>query len=99
MRSATIFTILAGLTLAGCDEQQTTQYLTQYKVVVAPESLYTCPQVKRWPKIETLTDLQVAKVIVELAEANKICKSSLDELKAFYVKAKAKVEQNAAKKK
>lgn len=95
---AWIFTILAALSLAGCDEQQTTQYLTQYKVVVAPATLYTCPQVKRWPKVETLTDLQVARVIVELAEANKICKSSLDQLKAFYEKAKLKLEQMPVKK-
>lgn len=73
-------------------EQQLMQYQYQYRVVLAPDSMYNCPVVTRWPKIKTLTDLQVARLIVQLAENNKICKSSLDSIKAYYARAKREIE-------
>ena len=84
--------VLSTLFLAGCDPQQVQPIVNKYHVVLAPDSMYNCPVVKSWPKIQTLTDLQTARLIVDLAEKNKICKSSMVALKSFYENAKAKFE-------
>lgn len=84
MKFLAIATALAALTLGGCDQQTQTQYLTKYQVVVAPDSLYNCPVITKWPAVKNLTDLQVAHLLVRLAEDNKICKSSLDAIHAYY---------------
>lgn len=75
--------------LSGC---ASTNYVTEYKVVVAPSTLYNCPAIGKLPPVATLTDLQVAKLLVNLAENNKICKSSLDKIKAYYIEAKTRIE-------
>lgn len=93
MSKIVIFGIIAAasILLAGCD---TTAIPTQYKysIVLAPESLYNCPIVTKWPAIKTLSDLQVARLVVTLAENNKICKSSLDAIHSYYATAKARIE-------
>jgi len=76
--------------LAGCASVPT--YVTKYQVIVAPNSMYNCPVIGKLPKIETLTELQFAKVTANLAENNKICKTSLDKLKAYYQEAKTRIE-------
>ena len=84
--------VASALMLGGCDPQQVQPIVNKYHVVLAPDSMYNCPVVKKWPKIETLTDLQTARLIVDLAEKNKICKSSMVALKAFYENAKVRFE-------
>lgn len=78
--------------LTACDPDQLAQVQYQYQVVLAPNSLYNCPVVTRWPKIETLTDLQVANLIVKLAQDNHICASSLASIKKYYADASARIE-------
>jgi uncharacterized protein YcfL len=93
MRKTILASILGtSLLLAGCNENDMVQLQTQYKVVIAPNSLYNCPQVTKWPKVKTLTDLQVARVMVQLAESNKICAASLNAVKQFYADAKVRIE-------
>lgn len=87
------------LLLGGCQENDLLQIQTEYKIVIAPDSLYKCPRITKWPAIKTLTDLQVAKTLVNLAEANKICAASLDAVHKFYNDAKVRVESKNPKKK
>ncbi len=81
------------LLFAGCDPQQIQPIVNKYHVVLAPDSMYNCPVVKKWPQINTLTDLQTARLIVQLAENNNICKRSLDSLHQFYNNAARRFEQ------
>ena len=84
---------VASFGLVGCDENiQPT--LDKYHVVLAPESLYNCPVIKTWPKVETLSDLQVARMLVQLAKNNNICKASMDQIHKFYNDAAARFEQS-----
>ena len=82
-----------GVYLGGCNTDSVQPTINKYHVVLAPEAMYNCPQVSKWPDIKTLTDLQVAKQMVQLASANKICKSSMNALHSFYDKAAAKFNQ------
>ena len=91
MRYLTIF--LFTILLAGCATAPITVVSDKYHVIVAPDSLYKCPTVKSFPKIETLTDLETARLLVQYAENNQICKSSLNAVRQFYIDAKAKFER------
>ena len=91
MKKLLILPILA-LFLAGCDQGQIQPIVNKYHVILAPESMYNCPVVKKWPAVKTLTDLQTARLLVTLAENNNICKRSLDSIHQFYYNAKRKFE-------
>ena len=75
--------LIIAVLLAGCNDQS--QILTSYKyMVVHPdEAMYYCPVVKQFPKWQTLTDSQVAKLIVQLQKNNLTCKSSIESIRNF----------------
>ena len=86
--------VFLGAWLAGCNTTGTLQpTINKYHVVLAPESMYNCPSVTKWPAIKTLTDLQVAKQMVQLAAVNNTCASSMRALHRFYANAAAKFGQ------
>jgi uncharacterized protein YcfL len=75
--------LLFALLLVGCNDTQ--QVITTYKyLVVRPdEAMYACPVLKEFPNWKTLTDAQVAKVIVQLHKNNLTCKSSIESIRKF----------------
>lgn len=75
--------IIAGLLLASCNESK--QVITTYKwMVVHPDkAMYYCPVLKKFPDWRTLTDSQVAKLVLELHKNNLTCKSSLESIEKF----------------
>lgn len=62
---------LAALTLVGCASKPP-QVLTktEMKVVMPERTMFYCQNVRRFPNPETLTDAQVAKLLVELHSKN-----------------------------
>lgn len=78
-----IILLLAVVLLASCNDQ--TQVVTTYRhMVVHPdEAMYYCPVVKEFPNWKTLTDSQVAKLIVQLHKNNLTCKSSIESIRKF----------------
>lgn len=91
MKSLIAAVVLMGMGLAGCSEQEV-QYLTKYVVVEPPGSLYQCPQIKKWPNIKTMRELEIAQTIVTLAENNRICAASLNAIKSYVANAKRRIE-------
>jgi hypothetical protein len=55
--------------------------------VSVDEKMYRCPQVDRLPNPDTLTDSQVAKLLVHLQVNNKICYNSINTLKIYMINA------------
>lgn len=82
------------LFLAGCNDQQ--QVITTYKyMVVHPdEAMYQCPVLKEFPNWKTLTDAQVAKVVIQLYKNNLTCKSSLEAIKQFIDTEEKRLQEN-----
>lgn len=78
-----IIPLLIAILLAGCNDQ--TQIVSSYKyMVVHPaEAMYYCPVVKEFPNWKTLTDSQVAKLVVQLHKNNLTCKSSIESIRKF----------------
>jgi hypothetical protein len=78
-----IILLVAVMLLASCND--TKQVVTTYRhMVVHPdEAMYYCPVVKQFPNWKTLTDSQVAKLVVQLHKNNLTCKSSLESIRNF----------------
>jgi uncharacterized protein YcfL len=79
------------LFLAGCNSTQLLT-TTKYQVVVPDQSMFQCPVVKKFPDANKLTDVQIAKTLVELYRNNKTCKNSIDAIKKFLEQSKASIE-------
>jgi len=78
-----IILLLGVMLLASCNDTQ--QVVTTYRhMVVHPdEAMYYCPVVKEFPNWKTLTDSQVAKLVVQLHKNNLTCKSSIESIRKF----------------
>lgn len=79
------------LLLTGC---QTANLITpEYKIIKAPDNLYNCPTVTKFPKPETLTDEEVGKLILKLQRNNIACKNASDAVRKFYIDAEKTINE------
>ena len=86
-----LLAILLAASLAGCVSAP--QFITKEKLtVVEPNSsLYNCPVVPRYPNPETLTDVEVAKLLVLMERNNSECRRNLKAIQTFIEAAKARI--------
>jgi len=91
---------LAALTLAGCASKPP-QVLTktELQVYVPDRSMFYCQNVRRFPNPETLTDAQVAKLLVELHSKNTECQKNMNALYKTLDEAKKKAQEKEVEKK
>ena len=84
----------AVLTLTGCASKPP-QVLTKTEMqVVMPErTMFYCQNVRRFPNPETLTDAQVAKLLVELHSKNTECQKNMNAVYNFLAAAKKETEK------
>jgi hypothetical protein len=90
-----IIAIAAALTLAGCavkPAQVVTK--TELQVYVPDRSMFYCQNVRRFPNPETLTDAQVAKLLVELHSKNTECQKNINAIYKTLDEAKKKADEN-----
>lgn len=73
---------LSGLWLANCTPEENI-LVSKWNIPSIPPQLYNCPILSTYPKVATLTDSQVAKLLVQLRSNNLTCKQSLDGIKRF----------------
>lgn len=95
-----IIASLAALTLAGCASKPP-QVLTktELQVYVPDRSMFYCQNVRRFPNPETLTDAQVAKLLVELHSKNTECQKNMNALYKTLDEAKKKAQEKEVEKK
>lgn len=84
--------VILALFLASCNSMGPIVTRTKLTVATPDESMYACPVVKKFPEYKTLTEAQVAKLIVELHKNNLTCRSSMDALRKFIQEYKRIVE-------
>jgi hypothetical protein len=75
--------LAAPLFLMACGTDDLVVRSTQHQVVMPEESMFNCPTVDQLPATRTLTDVQVARLIVQLYQNNTICKNSMTTLRQF----------------
>ena len=85
-----LLTTILSLSLAGCASTMPPQVLTKTELqVVMPErTMFYCQNVRRFPNSETLTDVQVAKLLVELHSKNTECQKNMNAIYNFLNEAK-----------
>jgi hypothetical protein len=83
------------LGLAGCAKELPPQVLTktELQVLVPDKSMFYCQNVRRFPNSETLTDVQVAKLLVELHAKNTECQKNMNALYKTLDEAKKRTEK------
>lgn len=86
--------LFIALALTGCASEPTQQFIAKQKqiVVLPDEKMYKCPVVTIFPNSSALTDIQVAKLLIQLHSNNLECKNSLAAIKTFLEKAKTTAE-------
>jgi hypothetical protein len=87
--------IACGLMLTGCAKAPPPQVLTKTEVqVYIPErAMFYCQNVRHFPNSETLTDVQVAKLIVELHKKNTECQKNMNTIYKTLETAKKTMEE------
>jgi hypothetical protein len=87
--------VFAALALAGCAGQVgKPDLITTKQVVVMPDqSLFHCPNVRKFPDPDKLTDIEVAKLLVNLHANNTLCQKNINSIHEFLVEAKKTTEK------
>ena len=95
-----LLAVIASLTLAGCAKELPPQFITktEIRVVVPEKSMFYCQNVRRFPNPETLTDVQVAKLLVELHSKNTECQKNMNSVYKFLDEAKKTEKKNGKEK-
>jgi hypothetical protein len=82
---------IIALSLGACSHLPTQTVVKTESVVVMPDkSLFYCPNVRKFPNPETLTDVEVAKLIVTLHKNNTECQKNINSIYKFLDDAKKK---------
>ena len=85
---------LATLGLAGCASMPAQVITkTELQVYVPDRALFYCQNVRRFPNPETLTDAQVAKLLVELHSKNTECQKNMNAIYKTLDEAKKKADE------
>ena len=86
---------VAMLGLAGCASKPPQVITkTELQVYVPDRSLFYCQNVRRFPNPDTLTDAQVAKLLVELHSKNTECQKNMNSIYKTLDEAKKKADEN-----
>lgn len=83
---------LLTIVLAACSPSDPQLIQTQYKLVKPANAMYQCPVVTQFPDPKTLTDIQVARLLLTLYQNNMTCKNSIDAIKRFLDDAEKRIE-------
>jgi hypothetical protein len=86
-----VLIVAIALSLAGCASNQVVTK-TELQVFMPNQSLFQCQSVKRFPNADTLTDVDVAKLIVDLHSKNVECRKNMDAIHRTLETAKKEAE-------
>jgi len=69
--------------LTACES--TSNVITSQSIMIPGVSpaMFNCPITEQWPNPDQLTDLEVARLLVELRRNNLTCRNSIDALQDF----------------
>lgn len=77
---------LAALVLTGCASTNVPRIVEKPVVSTVPNEFFICPTVDQLPNPETLTNAQIADLIIKLDRNNQTCKNSLKAIKEYQAK-------------
>jgi len=80
------------LLLAGCTAAGPDLIVTKPTVFIPDATLFNCPTVEQFPDTSTLTDADVAELLITLDSYNHICAESLIAVRQQLLAAKQQLE-------
>lgn len=88
--------ISMAIVLTACSEQQRQPVLTAPDpvVFVPDDRFFNCPTIRNFPDPTTLTDGQIADLLIRLDTNNRTCKRSLEAIRTQLLEARARLETN-----
>jgi hypothetical protein len=90
-----LIVIAAALALTGCASKPAQVITkTEIQVFVPDRSMFYCQNVRRFPNPETLTDIEVAKLLIELHSKNTVCQKNMNAVYKTLEGAKAEADTN-----
>lgn len=88
-----IIALISVLALAGCASTPPQTLVKTETVVIVPDrTLFNCPNIRRFPKTETLTDVEVARLLVQLHKNNTDCQKNINAIYKYLEEAKKTAE-------
>jgi hypothetical protein len=89
-----LIAVVAMLALTACaSKPRQVITKTEIQVYVPDRSMFYCQNVRRFPNPDTLTDAQVAKLLVELHSKNTECQKNVNSLYKTLDEAKKKADE------
>lgn len=84
------------LSLTACGGEIESQIVTRDKLVGVdvPASLYYCPVITTYPSIANMTDIDVARLLVQLQRNNVSCFNSMEAIRTYLNEAKKTLEKS-----
>ena len=83
--------VAALLALTACQTSQQPVVVTTKRVPIdVPVGLFNCPVLKSLPEAESLTERQVAQLIVTLHRNNLTCRNSVDAIRRYVTEVKGR---------
>ena len=81
--------------LAGCAKDLPPQVLvkTETTVVIPDVKLFHCPNVREFPNPDTLTDVEVSKLLVRMHTNNTVCQKNINSIYKVLDEAKKTAEK------
>ena len=88
--------LIACIVLVGCSDPVAEIVTSQkYEVVMPPATMFECSLVKDFPNSKTLTDIEVAKLLVTYRKTNVVCYNNITALKEFLETAKKTTDSDS----
>ena len=86
---------LIALALVGCAKKNPPQTLvkTEQVVIIPDRTLFNCPNVRRFPDPESLTDAEVAELVITLHSNNTKCQKNINAIWKTLEENKKTIEQ------
>ena len=89
---------LIAFALVGCAKKNPPQTLvkTEQVVIIPDRTLFNCPNVRRFPDPESLTDAEVAELVITLHSNNTKCQKNINAIWKTLEENKKTIEQRGA---
>lgn len=86
--------ILMAMTLGACAPKPTILTVPEPVVFIPDDRLFVCPTIRNFPDPTTLTDGEIADLLIRLDTNNRTCRRSINAIRDQLLEAQAQLEND-----
>ena len=87
-----ICTLILSTVILGCSPKPTILTVPEPVVFVPDDRLFVCPTIRNFPDPTTLTDGEIADLLIRLDTNNRTCRQSINAIRDQLLEAQARLE-------